>query len=147
MMDLGKDIIYFKYPSCSNVVYSKSIGRLVLKRNRSCNTKNQFKAVMVISILQALRAFLSEGKTVTKRELFYHLSNKFKKQAILDDMLHDIAIKLNCSIQSLNIVSGTRGSIIGNMILRPRGRILNVICQQKIYVTETSYHVELNLLC
>jgi DNA topoisomerase VI subunit A len=102
---------------------------------------------MVISILQAVQAFLSEGKTVTKRELFYHLSNKFKKQAILDDMLHDIAIMLNCSIQSLNIVPETRGSKIGNVIFETKGRVLIVICQQKIYVTETSYHVELSLLC
>ncbi|CAJ2651522.1 unnamed protein product, partial [Trifolium pratense] len=115
----------FIYPSPSNVVYSKSIDHLVLKKNGNSNTEDKFKARMIISILEAVRKFLSEGKTVTKRELFYHLSNEFDKQAILDNRLHDIAIMLNCSIRSLNIVSGTRGSIIGNVIFKTKGESFN----------------------
>jgi meiotic recombination protein SPO11 len=80
--------------------------------------------------MRLIKQLVSEGITLTKRELFY-LNKDFKSQRVLDDIIEVIACILECTRQSLNIVASTGGCIIENLIFHCGEEEVDCNCVEK----------------
>ncbi|KAK9472115.1 Spo11/DNA topoisomerase VI subunit A [Dipodascopsis tothii] len=95
-------------------VLSRTICANVLSRRSSVGFPGTTFAesrrfAMVLKILHVLHTTLSEGASMTKRDVFYRDVGLFKNQAIVDKCIDDIAKSLLLSRNDLGVVAAQKG--------------------------------------
>ncbi|KAJ8905108.1 hypothetical protein NDN08_001618 [Rhodosorus marinus] len=86
-------------------------GRLVSRRW----DRHGLKFFRTITVLDTLYGNLSEGRSVTQREVFYVLRNYFSTQAQVNEIIKDIASGLGCERSDLLVTTASTGAIAGSI--------------------------------
>jgi meiotic recombination protein SPO11 len=71
--------------------------------------------VMYIRILEICLGLIMNNRYATKRDIFYQDVNLFQRQAIVDELIEDIACTFNVSRDILHIDAGSKGLICGDI--------------------------------
>ncbi|KAI8613427.1 Spo11/DNA topoisomerase VI subunit A [Chytriomyces sp. MP71] len=71
----------------------------------------------IIKILEIVRDLLRQGKTATKRDIYYRHVNLFKTQSSVDEIIEMISCSLGVQRHLLNVIASPKGLIIGPLRL------------------------------
>ncbi|KAI3552200.1 type IIB DNA topoisomerase [Colletotrichum abscissum] len=71
-------------------------------------------------IMQLSLSALTEGRLITKRNIYYQDTDLFKRQSIVDNLVDDLAFTLGLGREDLGIVAASKGLVSGPIILRSR---------------------------
>ncbi|KXH68386.1 type IIB DNA topoisomerase [Colletotrichum salicis] len=68
--------------------------------------------------MQLSLSALTEGRLITKRNIYYQDTDLFKRQSIVDNLVDDLAYTLGLGREDLGIVAASKGLVSGPIILR-----------------------------
>ncbi|EXF81389.1 type IIB DNA topoisomerase [Colletotrichum fioriniae PJ7] len=71
-------------------------------------------------IMQLSLGALTEGRLITKRNIYYQDTDLFKRQSIVDKLVDDLAFTLGLGREDLGIVAASKGLLSGPIILHSR---------------------------
>ncbi|KXH45687.1 type IIB DNA topoisomerase [Colletotrichum nymphaeae SA-01] len=70
--------------------------------------------------MQLSLSALTEGRLITKRNIYYQDTDLFKRQSIVDNLVDDLAFTLGLGREDLGIVAASKGLVSGPIIMRSR---------------------------
>uniref|UniRef100_A0AC35EVP6 Spo11/DNA topoisomerase VI subunit A N-terminal domain-containing protein n=1 Tax=Panagrolaimus sp. PS1159 TaxID=55785 RepID=A0AC35EVP6_9BILA len=96
---------------------SKKRGQKTVAKQIRCNTSNLRPLAVKVRILEIIFHMIITKTYATKRDIFYKHKQLFGTQGVVDRAITDICAFLNADRSQLNILSASRGSLIGPMII------------------------------
>ncbi|KAK1637656.1 Spo11/DNA topoisomerase VI subunit A [Colletotrichum phormii] len=76
------------------------------------------KFTRIMRIMQLSLSALTEGRLITKRNIYYQDTDLFKRQSTVDNLVDDLAYTLGLGREDLGIVAASKGLVSGPIILR-----------------------------
>ncbi|KAL0779992.1 hypothetical protein CaCOL14_004476 [Colletotrichum acutatum] len=104
--------------SASNHGPSRTTRLAVRFPGRTVEEATKFTRIM--RIMQLSLSALTEGRLITKRNIYYQDTDLFKRQSIVDNLVDDLAFTLSLGREDLGIVAASKGLVSGPIILRSR---------------------------
>ncbi|CAI9279979.1 unnamed protein product [Lactuca saligna] len=96
----------------------------ILTLQRECHARRLDILLRVLLIVQQL---LQENRHGSKRDIYYMHPSVFQEQSIVDRAINDICILLQCSRHNLNVVSVSKGLVMGWLRFSEADRIINCL--------------------
>ncbi|KAK1718234.1 Spo11/DNA topoisomerase VI subunit A [Colletotrichum lupini] len=109
--------------STSNHGPSRTTRLAVRFPGRTAEEATKFTRIM--RIMQLSLNALTEGRLITKRNIYYQDTDLFKRQSIVDNLVDDLAFTLGLGREDLGIVAASKGLVSGPIILRSRTSEVN----------------------
>ncbi|XP_076927744.1 meiotic recombination protein SPO11-1-like [Bidens hawaiensis] len=94
----------------------------ILTLQRECHARRLDILLRVLLIVQQL---LQENRHGSKRDIYYMHPSVFQEQSVVDRAINDICILLQCSRHNLNVVSVSKGLVMGWLRFSEADRIFN----------------------
>ncbi|RNA08497.1 meiotic recombination SPO11 isoform X1 [Brachionus plicatilis] len=110
--DIITQLTEFKFPTLN--LKCKSEQTLIRCLNFS-SSSNTHKLALYIKLLSIIHRLIIQDQYATKRDLLYQYKHVFKNQALMDNLINDLARTLNVSRSSFNIKATLKGIIAGEV--------------------------------
>jgi len=98
-------------------------------------------------LLAYIYTLLKENKKATQRDIYYCLIKSFKDQKELNESIQDLVSLLKCTRSSLNIITSSKGLIVGRVMLKEHGNWIDcckVGVQGHNITDETASNIQLH---
>ncbi|WBW72025.1 DSB-forming protein Rec12/Spo11 [Schizosaccharomyces osmophilus] len=71
------------------------------------------KVAQILQVLDCIHEAIETESVVTKRDIFYHDVQLFKKQSVVDELIEDLACTIGCPRSALNVEASGKGLVYG----------------------------------
>ncbi|KAL8237526.1 hypothetical protein R6Q59_018607 [Mikania micrantha] len=82
---------------------------------------------ILLQVLLIVQQLLQEHRHASKRDIYYMHPSVFREQSVVDRAINDICILLQCSRHNLNVVSVSKGLVMGWLRFSEADRLFNCI--------------------
>ncbi|KAK1440255.1 hypothetical protein QVD17_06080 [Tagetes erecta] len=82
---------------------------------------------ILLRVLLIVQQLLQENRHGSKRDIYYMNPSVFREQSVVDRAINDICVLLQCSRHNLNVVSVSKGLVMGWLRFSEGDRIFNCI--------------------
>ncbi|EPY53436.1 endonuclease Rec12 [Schizosaccharomyces cryophilus OY26] len=115
-----------KTPAFLSLSKRKSNGRVSSFKNSLSKTtrpkkyniiKHPAKVAQILQVLDCIHEAIDTESVVTKRDIFYHDVQLFKRQAVVDELIEDIACTIGCPRSALNVEASGKGLVYGPLTI------------------------------
>ncbi|EPX71295.1 endonuclease Rec12 [Schizosaccharomyces octosporus yFS286] len=83
------------------------------------------KIAQILQVLDCIHEAIETESVITKRDIFYHDVQLFKKQFVVDELIEDLACTIGCPRSALNVEASGKGLVYGplSITLREGGKL------------------------
>ena len=140
VMQFATDVVHFKQAKKSNINTPNPQLFGILWASSSHRSQRKLRQILVLLLAATdICSLLKANKTATKRELYYHHTDLYQSQMVLDKAVRRIANHLGAKLSCLGIQSSSKVLLYGCISLVTKNDLISASTSSSVSIAQ--YHL------